>query len=109
MPHNLHGDVSEEDLALAEELIEMESYFTSGEKKFSNTIIARVLVCLAHDWYSIYNEEKGDELLQKAEKVCPGYFKDQIIEDMKADPDFVLIVKNLASNILSVFKSIAGL
>jgi len=59
-------------------------------------------VCLAHDWYQLNIEEKGNSLLEKAEFSCPGYFKYLIQEDIKEDEDYNILVKNLTSFIASI-------
>lgn len=107
MSHYLHGDISEADKKVAEELLEMESHFGLHAKDYGPEECARVYVCLSHDWYELEDDDKGRQLLEKADKVCPGYFENQIKEHMK-DPDFDYLVGSLAGKILAVARSIVG-
>ena len=106
MGHNLHGDVPTEDLELAEELLEMESHFDAHLDVYGPPLCARVMVCIAHDYYEIGDDDKGYELLQKANKVCPGYFDNEIKNDIEGDPGFTYLVESLTAKILLVAKSI---
>jgi hypothetical protein len=106
--HNLFGDVSADDLKLAQELIEMETYFYEHLEDYGPSICARGLTCVAHDWYALDDDEKGSELLEKANEVCPGYFDNQINQDIENDPEFAYLVKSLTGKILILAKSIVG-
>lgn len=106
MKHNLHGDVSEDDLEVAHELLEMEADFDANLDSFKPSIVARVFVCLSHDWYELGDDDKGGELLQKADKVCPGYFDNEIKADIDKDSDFARLVESLTAQILEVAHSI---
>jgi hypothetical protein len=108
MAHNLHGDVSKEDLALAEELLEMESHFRINADIYGASQCARIFVCISHDWYELGDDDKGRQLLEKADKICPGYFDDQIQKHIEEDPDFDYLVQNLAAQILAVARSVVG-
>ena len=83
----------------------METHFLY-EKDYTPTVIARALVSLAHDWYVIDMEEKGSELLEKAEKVCPSYFEHQIYMDIEADPSFATLVESLTLNLVTLARDI---
>ena len=106
MRHNLHGDIPKEDLELAEELLEMEAYFDAHLNEYAPDMVARIIVCLAHDYYEISDDEKGSELLEKADKICPGYFDNQIKSHIEDDSDFAYLVENLTRNILAIARSI---
>jgi hypothetical protein len=106
MGHNLHGDVPAQDLELAEELLEMESHFNSHIDVYGAALCARVMVCISHDYYEIGDDDKGYELLQKAEKICPGYFENEIKLDIEQDPGFAYLVESLTEKILLVARSI---
>jgi len=108
MSHNLHGDISPEDLKTAEELLEMEEYFDIHRDAYGSDQCARVMVALAHDWYELDDDDKGRALLEKAEKVCPGYFDNEIKKHIKEDPEFDYLVKSLAGKILAVARSVVS-
>ena len=74
MAHNLHGDIPADHLELAEELEEMEEYFDTKPHGLEKSLHAKALVCISHDWYEMGDDEKGSELLEKAEKICPRIF-----------------------------------
>lgn len=103
--HNLHGDVSKQDLELAKELLEMEEFF-DGRPDLPKDIIAKMLVALAHDWFDIGDDDKGSALLEKASKVCPGYFDNEIKVHIEEDEMYAFLVNNLTSMILQVAKSV---
>jgi hypothetical protein len=107
MSRYLHGDVPKEYLLLEEELIEMEEFFDNRTDKHDPAILARGYVCIAFDYYGMDCEEKGSELLEKAEKVYPGYFNRQIFVDMEKDSDYDVLVKGLTGYILGIVKSYA--
>lgn len=106
MKHNLHGDIPSEDLELAEELLLMEAHFDDHLAEYPNDMVARIFCCLAHDWYEVGDDEKGGELLERANKVCPGYFDNQIKNDIENDPEFARLVESLTYNILAIARSI---
>lgn len=106
MGHNLHGDVPKEDLEIAEELLEMEDHFNLHGDIYPPSMVARIYVCLAHDWFEIGDDEKGHDLLLKADKVCPNYFDNQIKSHIMEDPEFAYLVESLTAKILAVAKSI---
>lgn len=108
MGHNLHGDVSTEDLRLAEEFLEMEAHFDQNVDHYLPHQVARIFVCLAHDWYELGDDEKGYDLLQKANKVCPRYFENQIKNDINEDSDFAYLIESLTNKILAVARSVMG-
>jgi len=102
----LYGDVPEQDRELVKNLIEMEASFKEKEGFFPPADVATGYVCLAHDYYEVGLDEKGAELLERAEKACPGYFKNQISKYIESDPDFEYLVQNLRKIIVSVAKSV---
>ena len=108
MSHNLHGDISEEDRKVAEELLEMESHFDLNREAYGAAECARIYTCLSHDYYELHDDDKGRQLLEKADKICPGYFETGINVHMKEDPDFEYLVNSLAAKILAVARSVAG-
>jgi len=97
----LFGDVPEEHRELARQLDEMEEYFDGAAKRGNLPMekIAQGYVCGAHDYYQIDCEEEGNRLLEKAEKVCPGYFKTFMVQHTKEDKDFDTLVKQLTSEL----------
>jgi hypothetical protein len=102
MAHNLHGDVPQEHLQLAEELEELEIYLESNSAHLPKEKVAKGYVCLASDWYSMGDEDMGRSLLDKASKICPTYFDKELDIDVKEDPVFETLILNLTSNILNV-------
>lgn len=108
MSHNLHGDVPAKHLELANDLLEMESHFNNNKNLYLPSEIAKVFTCCSHDWYDLGDDEKGSELLLKAEKACPGYFEKQINKDMEEDPDFAYLVESLKEKILAFARSVLG-
>ena len=107
MSYKLYGDVPKEHLELVEELLEMEEYFDTEHLKYPPSLLARAYVSLACDWYTIISEDtKGGSLLEKAEKVCPGYFKNEIVDDIQEDPEFAILVENLTDSLLIIAQSI---
>lgn len=106
MKHNLHGDVSKEDLDLAEELLEMEEYFDTNGHKYESSLVSKAYVCIAYDWYTLGDDDKGLDLIKKANKNYPGYFDKKIAEHIDEDDMYRTVVINLTSNILGVAKSI---
>lgn len=96
------GDISADDREWMEQLEEQEAFFDSKYDTSPLRILAKAYVCLAHDWYQLGLEEEGNRLLEKAEKFCPGYFKDLLPEDIKEDEMYDFLVKNLTSYIASL-------
>jgi hypothetical protein len=78
----------------AEELTKLEIE-VSQSFQIPKEQMAKVFVCLAHDWYQMDVEEQGQRLLEKAEAVCPGYFKETIIQHRLQDKNFETVIQNL--------------
>ena len=95
----IYGDVSEEDKALTTKLknheksLELDKVLTKDQRAYS-------YVCLAHDWYAMGMEEEGHALLAKAEKACPGYFKNYMVKQTQSNPNFNLIVRNISVELM---------
>jgi len=106
MKHNLHGDIPKEDIELAEELLEMEAHYLNNKDLYGNVTGAKIYTCLSHDWYELGDDDKGRELLEKAEKACPGYFENEISAHINEDPDFKHLVESLTEKILTVANSV---
>jgi hypothetical protein len=94
----LLGDVPEEHKKLALDLEEAEQYWDSkvGPSLMPEELLAKAYTCLAHDWYQIGSEDDGQRLLEKAEAVCPGYFREVMLRQAEDDDSFDLLVKNLS-------------
>lgn len=99
----LLGDVPESHRQLAKELEQAELYWDE-KSKYTDfpELVSKAYVCLAHDWYQIGEEDQGALILQKAEKVCPGYFKNVIQKHTEADEDFNYIVRSLTTELIWV-------
>jgi hypothetical protein len=105
--HNLHGDIPKEHRELAKELLEMEDHFDS-KIDLEPSLVAKGLVCISHDYYSMGDDDKGRDLLAKAEKVYPGYFDKKIDEHAAEDQFYKQLVDSLALIILETLRSIGG-
>lgn len=92
----LNGDVPQEHRQLAEDLEIWEAKVTQNVKLPPATA-AKFYTCLAHDWYAMGCEEEGNRLLDAAETVCPGYFKELMIKQTLEDTSFSELVKRLSS------------
>lgn len=108
MPHNLHGDIPKDHLELANKLLEQEDHFYDNLRIYGPESTAKVFVCCAHDWYDLGDDDKGSELLLKAEKVCPGYFENQINVHVKESPNFAYLVESLKEKLLAIARSVSG-
>lgn len=108
MAHNLHGDIPQGDLDHADKLLEMESHFYANLHIYGPKKCAKLFICLAHDWYEMGDDDKGSELLSKADKICPTYFEKQIKLDIEEDPDFAYLVESLTEKILAIARSVLG-
>ena len=97
----LNGDVSLEDKKLAQDLTEMERTIEDS-KDISLDHKAKAYVALAHDWYWLQMEEKGHELLLKAEDTVPGYSKDVMPRHMEEDPQYADIIHRMAKQIIGL-------
>lgn len=100
----LFGDVSKEDKALAAAL-EVEELNIDKRFDMPAKTQAKCYVALAHDWYVLGVEDQGLKLLAKAEKVYPGYFKNQITLDCYASPDFEYLVRGIMAQLVSIMIS----
>ena len=85
----------------------MEEYFETQIEVMGKPLYAKSQICLAHDWYEMGDDDKGSLLLERAEKVCPGYFTNEMYKHMDEDPLFDHLVKRLTSIILAIAGSIA--
>ena len=98
----LSGDVSVKDKELAEQL-EIFQRSIDGTTTFPPERIAQMLVCLAHDWYRLKCEEEGGRLLDKAEKVFPGYLTSPEVQShMEEDNDFHMVMENIMKELIGV-------
>ena len=94
-----YGDISQEHRELVAELTTLEQWFN----EFGNTIpkesSAMGLVAMAHDYYGMEMEEQGDKLLYRAHDQCKDYFRNQIYDHMKRNPDFNYLVQALKKSL----------
>jgi len=100
MTHKLYGDVSPEHQKLAKDLIELEEILDEKNLKLPPDRLAKGYVCVAHDWFSLGSEDTGQILIEKAEKACPNYFKNEIYQHIKEDKEYDFLIKNLSRNII---------
>ena len=91
-----------EHLALIVNLEEMEKVMLEKIPTLAPDLVAQGLTCLAHDWIDIGLEEKGHQLLLKADKVYPGYHKEKMKEHMKNDPEFDRLVRQMGYELISI-------
>jgi hypothetical protein len=106
MGHNLHGDIPIEDLELANELLAMEAHWEANQDLYGPAMGAKILVCISHDFYELGDDDKGSELLEKANKVCPGYFENEIKRHIDQDPEYAYLVESLTMKILAIAGSL---
>jgi hypothetical protein len=106
MKHNLHGDISKDDLELAQELLEMEAHCEANLDLYGPAMAAKFFTCIAHDFYELGDDDKGSELLERANKVCPGYFDNQIKEHIEQSHEFKILVESLTQKILAIASSL---
>lgn len=66
-----------------------------ADPTFPKAQLAMCLVCLAHDWFQMDMEDKGFELLVKAENAYPGYFDSKFKDDIKANKNFATLAQNI--------------
>lgn len=85
---NFSGDIPKSHLKLIEGLKSHEKWLNENLDKTPVLVYSQCMVCLAYDYIDIDMEEKGEELLLRANKLCPGYFKGPIYSHMKTSPDF---------------------
>lgn len=88
--------MSLKELELMADLEAMEREITSPDCLMPSDMLAKALTCLAHDWVQLGLEEKGHELLIKADKVFPGYHGAPMRYDMEQDPEFNILGRSLA-------------
>jgi len=108
MAHNLHGDIPKAHIQWAKELEDMEEFFDTMPANMEKALIAKAIVCIAHDWYEMGDDEKGSQLLEKADKICPGYFDNEMLKHGDEDETFDLVILGITRNILAIAASIAG-
>lgn len=97
----LHGDVTEADKKLEQDLIGAEAQIEGLRGIIPAPNMAKCWVALAHDYYhDLGIDEEGDRLLLKALKDCPTYFKVEIIQHQKDDPQFDIVVNSLIATYL---------
>lgn len=92
--------LTKQQLAHVANLEEMEEVFTAKDSVFVPVLVARALTCLAHDYVEMGLEEKGHELLLKADKIFPGYHGEQMKKDMDKDPEFAILVRSLSMELI---------
>lgn len=92
----------QEHLALIVNLEEMEKVMLDKIPNLAPELVAQGLTCLAHDWIDIGLEEKGHQLLIKADQIYPGYHKDKMQEHMKADPDFDRLIRQMGQELIII-------
>ena len=103
--HNLYGDIHEEHRRLIEELLEMEDYF-ENKAGIEPSLVCKGFCCIAHDYYAMGDDEKGSELLAKANKIYPGYFDSKINDHIDQDPLYKELINSLTLIILQTARSI---
>lgn len=96
-----------EHLELIANLEECEKAFLYDQIVRAPELVAQALTCLAHDYVQIGLEEKGHQLLLKADEIYPGYHKDKMVEHMAKDPDFNRLVISLGNELILVALSTA--
>jgi hypothetical protein len=90
-----YGDIPKEHQELVKELERLENWFTEHDTTIHPLMAAKGLTCMAHDYYAINMEENGEDLLNRANKYYPGYFKNEIFVHLNKDPEYLMLVVNL--------------
>jgi hypothetical protein len=108
MAHNLHGDIPPDHVELAKELEEMEVKLDSVISNLDKSLYAKSMVCLAADWYGMGDDDKGSQLLEKADRACPGYFDNEMQNHIDEDELFSILVQQMTADILAIAGSLAG-
>ena len=102
-----YGDIPIDHRELSEELVQLELWLNERIKEFPILDVAKGMVCISHDYYSMEMEEEGDRLINIAEKHCPGYFKGPIYVHMEKDETFEYLVsklrKSLAAELMATY------
>lgn len=101
----MHGDIPEEHRQLVEELLDLEDYFDSKIENIKPNERAKGFVCISHDFYQMGDDDKGSDLLIKANVVCPGYFDNEMKEHVAKSPDFAALIQSLSNIIFNIAKS----
>lgn len=97
---NYFGDIPADHLELVKELKNLEAWFNEFGQKIDPAIAAKGFVSMAHDYcYILYMEEEGLRLFNRAEKSCPGYFKNTIHEHSKDHSEFRKLIYNLEGTV----------
>ncbi len=90
-----YGDMPEHHKRLVEELTLLEEWFYEHGSTLPILVVAKGMVCIAHDYYTMDMEEEGDRLLFLTDKHCPGYFRAPIIVHTQDDLEFFYLVEYL--------------
>lgn len=94
-----YGDIPQKDRDIIKEVLLLESWLNKYKSGLPILSVAKAMVCLAHDWYTVHMEEEGDKFLNKAEELCPGYYIAPILIQMKNDPEFYRLVYQLKNTL----------
>ena len=90
-----YGDIPVEHLEVVRELVDLEIWFSANGQEIQPSLAAKGFVSMAHDYYSMYMDEEGERLLNRANNCMPGYFKGLIHQHAKSDGVFDTILHNL--------------
>lgn len=89
-------EVPEWQKELAQELRKQESEIDGLLPTLPAELKAKSYVCLAYDWYRMGATQEGQELIKKAESICPGYFANQARQQMVDSKTFTFIMNSVA-------------
>jgi len=90
-----YGDIPKDHIECVLELERLENWFAEHDRTIHPLMAAKGLTCMAHDYYVIDMEENGEDLLNRANKYCPGYFKNEIWIHRDKDPEYSALLTNL--------------
>jgi hypothetical protein len=93
-----YGDIPLSHRKHIEELESLEHWLNVHSSSTPALTMAKGMVCMACDYYSMQMEENGDRLLKVAESTCPGYFKGPFLIHIENDEEFAFLVAMLAQN-----------
>ncbi len=79
------------------ELEVLEDWFKEHGGGLPSLTAAKGFTAMAHDWFDMDCDEKGEHLLETAELLYPGYFEGPIKEHVKKDLDFSKLVSHMTT------------
>lgn len=101
-------DVPEWQKELAPELRKIEQSIDDMLPEISPAQKAKCYVSLAYDWYSMGAIAEGQNLIKKAEAICPGYFANEARKQMAESPTFNYLMNQITLFLRNIIKNKNG-